>query len=404
MKMRLLVAFTMLAMISLTALPAADKTETLEQRAARLHKDALVIDTHCDTPMAMLRGLDIGAGNNRNDVDLGRMEAGGVDAMFFAVFVSNARDRSHPARHTLEMIDAIVTQVEANSKRAALAVSTADILRLHEEGRRAILMGMENGGPLEGSLRLLRQYYRLGVRYITLTHNSHNDICDSSTAAPAAWNGLSRFGGRVVEEMNRLGMIIDISHVSDATFYDVLRLSKAPVMASHSCVRAICDTPRNMSDDMIRALARHGGVIQINFYSAFLDPGYSRRAREVQKALAPRFAALRAKHGDGNAFWKAAFALWKKHTPEPPGLEILIDHIDHVAKLVGVRHVGLGSDFDGAGSFPRGLEDVSGFPRITLALLKRGYTEEDVRLILGGNFMRVFSEVERVAAKLKREV
>jgi len=398
---RILFLTCMVFLVFGAVLAPADEATDLEKRAARIHREALVIDTHCDTPMAMLRGLDIGALHNRNEVDLRRMEAGGVDAMFFAVFVSNSLDRHHPARHTLEMIDAIVSQVDAYPERAALAISSADILRLHKQGRRAILMGMENGGPLEGSLRLLRQYYRLGVRYITLTHNSHNDICDSSTAMPPVWNGLSAFGRQVVEEMNRLGMIIDVSHVSDASFFDVLRFSKAPVMASHSCVRSICDVPRNMSDAMIRALARNGGVIQINFYSAFLDPSFSRRAGKVQKDLAPRFAALRKQYrNDDNAFWKAAFTLWRRHAPEPPGIDILVDHIDHVVKLVGVEHVGLGSDFDGAGSFPKGLEDVSGFPRITLALLKRGYSEKDIRLILGGNFMRVFSRVEAVSAGL----
>lgn len=383
---------------------AADQDAQLQKRAAQLHREALVIDTHCDTPMAMLRGLDIGASQNRNEVDLRRMEAGGVDAMFFAVFVSNARDRRHPARHALEMIDAIVSQVNAYPDRAALATSSADILRLHKQGRRAILMGMENGGPLEGSLRLLRQYYRLGVRYITLTHNSHNDICDSSTQSPAVWNGLSLFGGEVVEEMNRLGMIIDISHVSDAAFFDVVRRSHAPVMASHSCVRAICDVPRNLSDDMIRALAGNGGVVQVNFYSAFLDPDFAARLRAVHKRLGPKIAALREQYADNdNAFWSAAFDLWRENAPQPPAIDILVDHIDHVVKLVGIEHVGLGSDFDGAGSFPVGLEDVSGFPRITLALLKRGYTEKEIRLILGENFMRVFARVEEVAAGLEKK-
>ncbi len=382
----------------------ADAGSDLEKQAERIHRDALVIDTHCDTPMLMLRGMDIAAGSNRGQVDLRRMQAGGVDAMFFAVYVSNSRDRRHPARHALEMIDAILSQVKANPDRVALAVSSKDILKLHKQGRSAVLMGMENGGPLEGSLRLLRMYNQAGIRYITLTHNSHNDICDSSTGGTPAWNGLSPFGHEVVDEMNRLGMIIDVSHVSDATFFDVVRRSRAPVMASHSCVRAICDIPRNMSDEMIRALARNGGVVQVNFYSAFLDPDFAARVRAVQERLAPQVSALRRQHGpDDNAFWSAVFDLWRRNAPEPPSIDILLDHIDHVVRLVGVEHVGLGSDFDGAGSFPRGLEDVSGFPRITLALLKRGYTEREIRLILGENFMRVFQRVEEVSARLNKK-
>ena len=399
MKKLMLIVVTMLLGSGLAAAYAAgDTVAELEKRAARLHRKALVIDTHCDTPMAMLNGLDIGASGNRNEVDLERMRAGGVDAMFFAVFVSNSRDRNHPAHRALEMIDAIVKQVSENPERVALATSPLQIRNLSAENRHAILIGMENGGPIEGSLRLLRQYYRLGVRYITLTHNSHNDICDSSTGGSPRWHGLSPFGRRVVEEMNRLGMIVDVSHVSDATFRDVIRLSRAPVMASHSCVRSICPVPRNMSDEMIRDLAGKGGVIQINFYSAFLDPSFEKRAAEVQRKLAPEFAALNRRYADNrNEYWKHAFALWRKHAPEPASLEILLDHIDHVVRLVGVEHVGLGSDFDGAGSFPRGLEDVSGFPRITEGLLRRGYSEEDILKILGGNFLRVFERVEAVA-------
>ena len=253
---------------------------------------------------------------------------------------------------------------------------------------------MENGGPVEESLALLRTFYRLGVRYITLTHNGSNPICDSSTDEPR-WNGLSPFGIEMVEEMNRLGMMIDVSHISDQAFWDVLKLSKAPVMASHSRVRAICDVPRNLSDDMIRALAAKGGVIQINFYSGFLSPVYQKKYREIRKQLEPDMKRLKEKYKDNeNQYWQELFKLWKPLAPPPPKIDILLEHIDHVVKLVGVDHVGLGSDYDGAGSFPEGLEDISGFPKITYHLLKRGYDPEEIKKILGGNLLRVFTAVE----------
>jgi membrane dipeptidase len=370
----------------------------LWQQAMAIHREAIVVDTHCDTPMLMLeRGLDIGKRSDRSEVDLVKMKEGGVDASFFAVFVSNRLDQKHPATRALATIDEIYRQVKTYPHLAELARSSADIRRLHQAGKRAILIGMENGGPIEGSLRLLRNFYRLGVRYITLTHNDNNDICDSSSAEKPRWNGLSDFGKQVVQEMNRLGMIIDVSHISDQAFWDVLKVSRAPVIASHSAVRSLCDVPRNMSDDMIKALAKKGSVIQIVFYSGFLDEAYNRRAEAVRKKLDPQFKQLREKYKDNRlGFWNAWGELWKKHGPEPPEIDVLIDHIDRVVKLAGIDHVGLGSDFDGAGSFPRGLEDTAGFPLITYHLLKRGYRSEEIKKILGENLLRVFSEVERV--------
>jgi len=374
----------------------------LWQRALALHRDALVIDTHCDTPMVMIRDpFDIGRRTDRSDVDLVRMREGGVDAMFFAVFVSNRQDDRQPSKVALAMIDEILLQVEKNSGSAALARSSRDIVDLHAAGTSAILIGMENGGPLEGSLRLLRNFYRLGVRYITLTHGSNNDICDSSTDDAPRWNGLSPFGETVVAEMNRLGMMIDVSHISDEAFWDVIEHSRAPVIASHSCARTLCDVPRNLGDDMIRALARQGGVMQINFYSGFLDPVYAEKSRRAEKEMEPEIKKLKEMHKDDqNEYWKALFQLWKQHAPPPPDLDILIDHIDHVVRLVGEDFVGLGSDFDGAGSFPKGLEDVSGFPRITHRLLERGYGDTAIRKILGGNLLRVFREVEDVRDRI----
>jgi len=376
--------------------PSKDIDPQLWKKTLKIHQEAIVIDSHCDTPMVMLRrGFDIGKKSSQNEVDLIRMKEGGLDAAIFAVFVSNRLDKQHPSINALEMIDEIFNQVEKNSHLAKMAYSSQDIKDIHSTGKRAILMGMENGGPIEGNLRLLRNFYRLGIRYITLTHWNNNNICDASTQEKKLWNGLSPFGKKVVKEMNRLGMIIDVSHISDQSFYDVIKLSRAPVFASHSCVRSLCDTPRNLSDEMIKTLAKNGGVIQINFYSGFLDPIYKKKAAKIRKKIAPKRKKLKKKYGDNSTrYWDAMVQLWKKYPIAPPKIEVLINHIDYVVKLVGVDHVGLGSDYDGAGSYPVGLEDVSGYPLITYHLLKRGYKEEDIKKILGGNFLRLFKVVE----------
>jgi membrane dipeptidase len=325
--------------------------------------------------------------------------------MFFAAFVPNGDDEKRPAKEALELIDEIYRQVEMYPALAKMAYSPNDIVQIHREGKRAILIGMENGGPLEGSLRLLRDFYRLGARYITLTHNNNNNICDSSTAEQPKWNGLSPFGKEVVKEMNRLGMLIDVSHVSDKTFWDVIRESEAPVFASHSCSRTICDVPRNMTDDMIRALANKGGVIQVNFYSNFVDPEYSRLAEEFEKKMSPEFKKLRETYkNDRKAYWLEVTKIWKAQGPAAPGIESLMKQIDYVVKLVGVDYVGLGSDFDGASSYPVGLENVTGYPLITYHLLKRGYKKEDIKKILGGNFLRVFGSVIQTSEQIKRRM
>lgn len=371
----------------------------LWEKAMKIHQEAIVIDTHCDTPMMMLdRGLDIGQKSDKNDLDLIRMKEGGLDAAFFAAFVANDLDQKKPAKKALEMIDEIYRQVEKNPDLAKMAFSAQDIRDIHREGKRAILIGIENGGPLEGSLRLLRDYYRLGVRYITLTHNDNNDICDSSTAKTPKWNGVSPFGKEVIKEMNRLGMLIDVSHISDKAFQDVLEVSEAPVFASHSSTRSICNAERNLGDDMIRALAKKGGVIQVTFCAFFVDQDYKNKAEQNDKIIEPEMAKLKEKYEDNpEAFWNEAIVLWKKFAPPAPKIEKLIDHIDHAVKLVGVDYVGLGSDYDGAGSYPVGLENVSGFPLIAYHLLKRGYSEEDIKKILGGNFLRVFEKVIQIS-------
>jgi membrane dipeptidase len=335
-------------------------------------------------------------------VDLAKMEAGGLDAVFLAVFVSNKHDDRQPSKEALETVDAILRQAARHPDRAALALTAADIRRLHREGRKALLIGMENGSPVEGSLALLRNFHRLGVRYITLTHAGNNAIADSSFADGSKWNGLSPFGREVVREMNRLGMMVDVSHLSDAAVRDALAVSAAPIFCSHSCARALCDIPRNLPDDLASAIAAKGGVVQVTYYSGFLDKVVYDAGEEAEKRLQPQFDALKEKHkGDSAAYWAEASALWKSAMPEPLSIDRLIDHIDHFVKVCGIDHVGLGSDYDGAGSFPRGLEDASGYPLITYHLLKRGYSEEDVKKVLGGNFLRFMERVEGASDRLR---
>ncbi|HLP60953.1 MAG TPA: dipeptidase [Candidatus Deferrimicrobium sp.] len=402
---KLFTGLYILAVISICYLGGEEKIDPqLWEKAMKIHQEAIVIDTHCDTPMVMLdKGLDIGQKSNTNDLDLIRMKEGGLDAVFFAAFVANDLDQKNPAKKALEMIDVIYEQVGKYPDLARMAFSPGDIWDIHREGKRAILIGIENGGPLEGNLRVLRDFYRLGVRYITLTHNGNNDICDSSGADTPKWNGVSPFGKEVIKEMNRLGMLIDVSHISDKAFQDVLEFSEAPVFASHSSTRCLCGVGRNMSDDMICALAKKGGVIQITYCSFFVDDDYRKKAEANEKLLEPEMNLIKEKYKDNpEAFWNEAIVLWKKNAPPAPALEKLIDHIDHAVKLVGVDHVGLGSDYDGAGSYPVGLENVSGIPLITYHLLKRGYSEKSIKKILGSNFLRVFERVIQVASNLKK--
>jgi membrane dipeptidase len=396
------ITICLLLIIPFSCLTGEEKIDPqLWEKAKKIHEQAIVIDTHCDTPMLMPSGkVDIGKESNKNSVDLIRMKKGGLDASFFAAFVSNSLDQKHPAKPALEMIDAIHNQVNKYPDLAEMAFSPDDIRRIHKTGKRAILIGMENGGPIEGSLRLLRNYYRLGVRYITLTHSGNNDICDSSSEETPKWNGVSPFGKKVIKEMNRLGMLIDVSHISDKAFRDVLELSEAPVFASHSSVRSICNVDRNLTDDMIKALAKKDGVIQITFCSFFVDEEYMKKASENEKKTEPERKKLREKYkNDDDKYWNELIALWQKNAPPAPPIEKLIDHIDHVVKLVGVDYVGIGSDYDGTGSVPKGLDDVTGLPLITYHLLKRGYSETDIKKILGGNFLRVFDKAVEIAAK-----
>ncbi|MGB7136441.1 MAG: dipeptidase [Acidobacteriaceae bacterium] len=387
--------------------------------AEAVQRSALVIDTHADTPQRMLDDhYDLTQPLNGGYLNFASAKAGNLGAEFFSIWVEPKLYEGHYARRTLELIDAVYQQAAAHPDQMMMAYSPDDILRAHREHKLAALMGIEGGHSIEDSLGLLRDYYRLGVRYMTLTWSNSNDWADSSGDADDpnvhhTQDGLTDFGKDVVYEMNRLGMMVDISHVSDKTFYRTVITSRAPVFASHSSARALTAAPRNMTDDMLRAVARsggpssHGGVVMVNFYSGFISDAW----RNAWNAQAPERQAAEAAQV---AQWKAegrtiTYAMtdaldkqWAAKIPRPP-LSDLIDHIDHVAKVAGIDHVGLGSDFDGIPSSPEGIDSAADLPKITAALMARGYSAEDCRRILGENFLRFFRDVEATAHQLQAQ-
>ncbi|MEW5977286.1 MAG: dipeptidase [Acidobacteriota bacterium] len=352
--------------------------------AGKVHQSLLLIDTHNDVTSYTVDGLDIGKHSPRTHTDLGRLREGNVGAVFFAAYVDAGYvQRNASAVRALEMIDTIRTDIVGRyPKDFKLALTSDDILAAHAQGKIAALIGIEGGHAIEDSLRLLRTFYALGVRYMTLTHSNTNHWADSSgdlhKEGVPHHGGLTDFGREVVREMNRLGMMVDVSHVSDQTFWDVLEVSGAPVMASHSSCRALSNIPRNMSDEMIVAMARKGGVIQINFGSDFLSQRSANRSAEIRR--------------EG-----------KQDTEKtiPASIADVVAHIDHVVRLAGLEAVGIGSDFDGVSSVPTGLEDVSKFPNLTHALLERGYRVEDLRKIYGGNLLRVMRASERYSRQVR---
>jgi membrane dipeptidase len=382
------------------AQPATARAVT-DEEAMAVHRRAIVVDTHADTLWRVLdSGDDISVRSSKGHIDIPRLKEGGVDAEFFSVWVQPAYSPDHAAHRALRLIDALHRIVERNRDSMVLARGPDDIRAAAAAGKIAALLGIEGGHAIENDLGLLRMYHALGVRYMTLTWSFNTDWADSS-GAQGQWKGLTDFGVKVVQEMNRLGMLVDVSHVSDDTFRDVMKVARAPVIASHSACRALCDAPRNMTDDMLRAVRDNGGVVMINFYSAFLDQGFRDRSRAAADSRKPELAAIADRFlldpvGREDALW-ALHRDIDESIPPPP-LDRLIEHIEHVIQVAGVDHVGLGSDFDGVTSLPKGMEDVTKLPAITRALLARGYPEKDVEKVLGGNFMRVFDEATRRAA------
>ena len=407
------IGWRLLGCVLLLACVAAAQTSTVTARARAIHDSALVIDTHADTPQRFLDGnYDIASTDPRDPghISLDKARLGNLGAEFFSIWVEPKSNEGHFARHTLDLIDSVYEQAARHPDRMMMAYSVADIERARKARKLAALLGIEGGHSIENDIHLLRDFYRLGVRYMTLSWSNTNEWADSSgdldNPKIQHHNGLTDFGKQVVLEMNRLGMMVDISHVADKTFWDAIATTKAPVIASHSSARALSNHPRNMTDDMLRAVGKNGGVVDVNFYSAFVDEDY-RKAAEAQKK--DREAAVDAYVAQQQAAGRTVTYLdkdriereWAAKIPRPP-LKSLIDHIDHIAKVAGVDHVGLGSDFDGvSGAMPEGMDSAADLPKITQALLDRGYSADDIRKILGGNLLRVFREVERVSREMQ---
>ncbi len=382
-------------------------------KARDIHDSALIVDTHADTPQRFLdEGFDIGSTdpNDIGHVSLDKAHRGNLGAEFFSIWVDPETNQGHFARHTFDLIDSIYEQAARHPDRMMMAFSVADIERAHQEHKLAALMGIEGGHSIENDIRLLRDYYRLGVRYMTLSWSNTNEWADSSgdinDAKVQHHNGLTDFGKQVVLEMNRLGMMVDISHVADKTFWDAIATTKAPVIASHSSARALTNAPRNMTDEMLQAVAKNGGVVQVNFYSGFLDEDYriAMEAQSKDQAAAVQNYADSLKAAGKPVNYIEVNRLereWMAKIPRPP-FKALIDHIDHIAKVAGVDHVGLGSDFDGvSGATPAGMDSAADLPKITQALLDRGYSADDIKKILGGNILRVFRQVETVSREMQ---
>ena len=374
--------------------------QQLVKRAAKIHAAILTVDTHCDTPMEFSDPeFDMGVRSTEGCVDFPKMVEGGLHAEFFAVFTAQGprNDSAYNSVHqkALEVLNAIHENVEKNSTMAEIATTTDDAYRLKKTGKIAAFIGMENGYPIGNDITRIKQYYDLGTRYITLSHTKNNDICDSSTDPDGIENdGLSPFGTKVVKEMNRLGIMVDISHVSDKSFYDVLKISNVPVLASHSSCRALCGTPRNLSDDMLVALKENGGVIQICILGNYL------KTQEPNPELELKLKDLRDKYGDYNTLTDSTkkilrkeYKALKKAYENPATVKDIIDHIDHVVQVIGIDYVGIGTDFDGGGGV-EGCRTASEMKNITIELLRRGYSKTEIEKIWGGNIMRVLKKVE----------
>lgn len=387
--------------------------EDLIVRAREIHEKVLTVDTHADTPSRLLReGWNIGERHNSDErasgcIDLPRMKEGGLDAEFFAVFVGQGEGTPEGYVRAKEradrLLEALYQMEKDHPDLVAIATSPDDAYRLEKQGKRAAFIGMENGYPIGKDLALVKYFYDRGIRYITLCHSGDNDICDSSfERRNPEDNGLTEFGKEVVSECNRLGIMVDISHVSDKSFFDVLQVTKAPVIASHSSVRAICDHPRNLTDEMLKALAKNGGVIQICFVSSFVktpEPNPEREAAMAQ--LEEKYGSRRdISDAETRKKWREEYMAIRKNFPEERAtIKDIVDHIDYVVDLIGIDYVGIGTDFDGGGGVD-GCDDVSDMPNITEELVRRGYSDEDIQKIWGGNLMRVFREVGDTAKQM----
>ncbi len=388
---------------------AADRSKTrgpvvLTDEARRIHREAIVIDGHNDLPYQFrshhdlsFNTIDIARPQKQLHTDIPRLRQGGVGAQFWSAYVpAETRKKGIAIRETLEQIDVIHQMVAAHPDVFEMAYSADDIERIHARGKIASLIGVEGGHSIDNSLGVLRMYYRLGVRYMTLTHSDTLDWADSATDKPLH-HGLTAFGEQVVREMNRLGMLVDISHVSAETMRHALRVSRAPVIASHSSAYALAPHPRNVPDDVLRLVAKNGGVVMVNFYPGFLTPEGARASQDMFQVARD----LQAKYPDEKDLRQALRQWAKEHALPPASVHTVVDHIEHIIRVAGIDHVGLGSDYDGIGSVPKQLEDVSCYPYITQELLNRGYTREQILQVLGRNLLRAFRQAERVARQTR---
>src|SRR5438876_3199951 len=381
--------------------------DDIAERAKKLHFSSIVLDTHDDTTQRFFStDFDIAKRNADGSIDIPRMREGGMNAIFFSIWI-DGRIMGPPAvQKALDQIDAVHETVRRNSKDMAFCRTADDVRRAHAQGKIAALMGVEGGHMIGNDIRIVRIYSDLGVRYMTLSHFYNDEWADFSTDKPAH-NGLTDYGKEIVREMNRQGMLVDISHVSDKTFYDALAVSKAPLIASHSSCRALCNHPRDMTDEMIKALAAKGGVIQINYEKSFIDESYRQASEKVSGGVVAMFEQLKKQCGDDEeCLGKKMNETEKQATAEGklPHVtwEKIVDHIDHVAKLAGADHVGLGSDLEGA-TMPEGMDDCTHLPKITEALMRKGYSDDDIRKILGGNLLRVMEQAEKVSHEMQAQ-
>lgn len=379
---------------------ANDRLPMISDRARKVHAAGMLFDGHNDLPWRLrtdgdfeLKRFDLSCRLDSGQTDIPRLREGGVKAQFWSVYIPS--EHPNPARTVVEQIDLVKRMVERYPDAFEMAYTADDVERIARSGKIASLIGIEGGVAIEDSLAQLRAFYALGARYMTLTHNTTLNWADAATDSPRH-DGLSPFGERVVREMNRLGMLVDISHVSSATMADVLRVSRAPVIASHSSAYALCPSPRNVPDDILKAVKKNGGVVMVNFYSGFIVPENGQKTRAMLREMQAKYPnrAERAK----------AIAAWRKSDDAKLArgtYRDVADHIDHIVKVAGVDHVGIGSDFDGISQSPIGLEDVSCYPRLTDELLRRGYSEADIHKILGGNVLRAFRQAGQVAKRLR---
>jgi membrane dipeptidase len=395
-----------------TSINADNETEEqLVKRALEIHKRVLTLDTHADTPLRMIEpGFDMAERHDPNEtgskVDYPRMKEGDLDAIFFAAFVAqDIRDDDGNSRAKalcIQMIDSIITSTKKNSDIVGLALNPDDAYALEKEGKRAIYIGIENGYPIGKDISNVELYFKKGVRYITLVHSTNNDLADSSTDSKGPEHGgISDFGSKVVSEMNRLGIMVDVSHGNDSVFYDAIKLSKAPIIATHSNARAVTNHKRNMTDEMLKLMADNGGVVQLTMLSNYLReaPPNIKLDSAVNKLRASMKPISEMTMGDKKAMRQSFQELNKKYPDPPATVKHVVDHIDHIIKIAGIDHVGIGCDFDGGGGI-EGVFDASEVMNITIEMVRRGYTEEQIEKIWGGNLIRVFKEVQEIAKEI----